>query len=126
MSVPAGSSIAADPGCAVAVARYRGAAQVTAVDVAADRLDLALAAGADEACVPDDLAGEFDVVIELSGAPSSVALGLAHAALGAVIVLAGSVTPGPPARPARTSRPADRSATPIAGPPQPPGAPAGC
>lgn len=82
--------------CAVAVARYRGAAQVTAVDVAADRLDLALAAGADEACVPDDLAGEFDVVIELSGAPSSVALGLAHAALGAVIVLAGSVTPGPP------------------------------
>ena len=82
--------------CAVAVARHRGAAEVTAVDVAAGRLDLARAAGAESACAPDDLAGEFDVVIELSGVPSSVALGLAHAAVGAVIVLAGSVTPGPP------------------------------
>ena len=82
--------------CAVAVARHRGAAEVVAVDVSADRLDLARRAGADSACTPGELTGEFDVVVELSGAASSVAAALAHAALGAVIVLAGSVTPVPP------------------------------
>lgn len=82
--------------CAVAVARHRGAGEVTAVDVAADRLEIARAAGADTACTPERLAGEFDVIIELSGAAGSVASAFAHAAFGATVVLAGSVTPGPP------------------------------
>lgn len=81
--------------CAVAVARRWGAAEVVAVDPAPDRLDLARSAGADTAVAPSDLMGEFDVIIELSGATSSVNAAFAHAALGGTIVLAGSVTPGP-------------------------------
>lgn len=81
--------------CAIAVARQRGASEVVAVDVTSDRLDLARAAGADTSCTPGALEGEFDVVIELSGATDSVRLALDHAGLGCTVVLAGSVTPGP-------------------------------
>lgn len=96
--------------CAIAVAKRRGAKSITAVDTSDDRRRLALRVGADQAFAPGELAslppsegigerpggGGFDVIIELSGAHSSVQSALHAGDIGATIVLAGSVATIPP------------------------------
>lgn len=54
---------------AIQIAKLTGA-HVTASVRSADKHDAVLALGADEVAVPDEIAGEFDVVLELVGAPN--------------------------------------------------------
>lgn len=79
---------------AVAIAHHAGA-EVTAVDPHPARRELALAFGADRVLAPDQATPEVDVAVELSGAATSVAACLDALDVGGVLVLAGSVSPGP-------------------------------
>lgn len=80
---------------AVAAARSRGAAEVIAFDPAAERTQLALAAGADEILAPGLTPDAVDVALELSGAAAGVQTAIHSLAIGGTAVLAGSVAPGP-------------------------------
>ncbi|GAA4204136.1 alcohol dehydrogenase catalytic domain-containing protein [Streptosporangium oxazolinicum] len=80
---------------AMAMAAEAGAAEITAVDLDADRLRLAAAFGATRAGTPDEPPPTADVALEFSGAAGAVASGLAALDVGGVLVLAGSVAPGP-------------------------------
>ncbi|MGC7098457.1 zinc-binding dehydrogenase [Amycolatopsis lurida] len=88
---------------AVAMAAREGA-HVVAVDPHQDRRDRALRFGAAEAT--EKPTGEFDVAVELSGAPQAVTTCLDTLAVGGTAVLAGSVFPGPaiPIEPERLVR----------------------
>lgn len=78
---------------AAAVAATEGAAQVTVIDPEPVRRELAGRFGATQTAADGD-GRSADVVIELSGAPGSVAAGLAALEIGGTLVLAGSVLPG--------------------------------
>lgn len=78
---------------AVAAVRSMGAAEITAVDPNQVNRDLALASGASRACTPEEVLGETDVALELSGRPSAVTNCIKALAIGGTAVLAGSVAP---------------------------------
>lgn len=80
---------------AVAMATEAGA-HVVAVDPGADRRARATRFGAAKVTDGTPAPSGFDVAIEVSGAPSSVATCLAALDVGGVAVLVGSVSPGPP------------------------------
>lgn len=82
---------------AVMAAREAGARSITVVEPDEARRSLAELAGADRVCSPGELnLGTFDVVLEFSGAAAAISAGLTSVATGGVMVLAGSVYPGPP------------------------------
>lgn len=86
---------------ACAMAREAGAAVVIGVDPVAERARQAKAFGATATCGPDDLpacrareaAEGFDLVLEMSGAPSSVAAAIDASGVGGCVHLVGSVFP---------------------------------
>jgi len=85
---------------AVAYARDRGASTVIAVDVDANRRDLALRFGASVAVAPDGLAAVAkelgaDVIFELSGNSRAVQSAFDVVAMGGRIAMVGSVSPAP-------------------------------
>ena len=77
---------------AIQAARLTGA-EVTAVDVNADRKDSALRAGANVFVHPADLTGEFDAVVECSGAPAAIESALRLTAPGGTTALVGLPLP---------------------------------
>lgn len=82
---------------AAAVAASAGATSIRVIDPAPVRRELATRFGATATGDPDDgVDDRVDLVLELSGAPSSVARGLASLDIGGTLVLAGSVTPTEP------------------------------
>lgn len=80
---------------ATAALRDAGAATIAVTDPSGDRRRVALAMGADTAHGTDERLPPVDVAIEVSGAASAVTGAFATLALGGVLVLAGSVSPGP-------------------------------
>ncbi|NEE00498.1 alcohol dehydrogenase catalytic domain-containing protein [Phytoactinopolyspora halotolerans] len=92
---------------ATAMAAAEGAAEITVVDVDPGRLELAGAFGAsrvigagaaerDRRGVPDVAAdGEVDVALDFSGAPEAIERAFGALDVEGVLVLAGSVAPGP-------------------------------
>jgi alcohol dehydrogenase len=87
---------------ATAWLRRLGAEEVIVCDRVAERLELAASFGATRQVVPDEVAavvasvtGGFgvDLVLEMSGAPESVAAGLARSRVGGQLVLVGSTFP---------------------------------
>lgn len=80
---------------AVAAAKARGAAEVTAFDPALQRSKLALQVGADACLNLHETPEEIDVALELSGTDAGVRSCLASLSVGGTMVLAGSVSPGP-------------------------------
>lgn len=90
---------------ACAMARSLGAAAVIACDVAPAREELARGFGAGHFAAPDDLLQTArtlsdgrgaDVVIELSGSPKAVSLGIEVLRVGGTAVIAGTTTPCEP------------------------------
>lgn len=80
---------------AVGAARARGAAEVIAADPHPDRRDLADRAGAARPVEPGVEIADVDVAFELSGAEAGVRSCIESLGIGGIVVLAGSVTPGP-------------------------------
>lgn len=80
---------------AVGAALARGAAEVIAADPHPDRRSLADRAGAARSVEPGVESADVDVALELSGAESGVRSCISSLGVGGVVVLAGSVTPGP-------------------------------
>ncbi len=81
---------------AIRYLRLLSDAQVTALDLAADKRDQAIAIGAHDAAAPGDDLGAYDVVLDFIGADATLATASAHVARkGMVIVvgLAGGTTP---------------------------------
>ena len=80
----------------VAVAKFRGAAEVVAADPAEAALRIAAQLGADEVCHPDSLPQDVELVVEASGAPAALGPVLAATARGGTLVQVGNL-PGQPA-----------------------------
>ena len=76
---------------AAAFSRVGQASQVNVCDLSLERLELAKTFGATETNTTID--GEYDVLLEMAGSSESVATCIAHAGIGAKIVLVGSVFP---------------------------------
>ncbi|MEP9383499.1 zinc-binding dehydrogenase [Nocardioides sp. KR10-350] len=81
---------------ATAAAVDAGAPEVVVVDVDPARLELALGFGATSTAAAGDRLPAVDVAMELSGAAAAVESCLGALDVGGVLVLVGSVTPGPP------------------------------
>ncbi|MEM9131215.1 MAG: alcohol dehydrogenase catalytic domain-containing protein [Actinomycetota bacterium] len=86
---------------AAAAAHRYGAAEVTVTDLAAERLTLAAAVGADTTVVAEEfVAGaDFDVVIEASGSAPGIGTALSAVRKGGTVVLIGLPQGGPIAIP---------------------------
>lgn len=80
---------------AIAAAADGRAAQVIAVDLDRERLDLAKAFGATDMLIAGDRLPEVDVALDFSGSAAAVDAALAALDIGGVLVLVGSVSPGP-------------------------------
>ncbi len=89
---------------ACAMSRVKGAAKVVSVDPVSARRNLAIEFGATRTSDPDDLPAVameevgtlgFDVVVELSGNPAAFQLVWPLIRTGGILVLVGSVFPGP-------------------------------
>jgi putative phosphonate catabolism associated alcohol dehydrogenase len=81
---------------ATAMARSLGAESVSVCDVAQDRLQLAKRFGCHEPMQFGELAGEFDVVFEMSGNAAAMQAALQRAAVGGAILWVGAVMPSDP------------------------------
>lgn len=80
----------------VAVAKFRGAAEVVAADPAGPALRVAAQLGADEVCQPGSLPEDVELVFEASGVPAALGPVLAATARGGTVVQVGNL-PGQPA-----------------------------
>jgi L-idonate 5-dehydrogenase len=80
----------------VAVAKFRGAAEVVAVDPAEPARRIAAELGADEVRAPDSLPEDVELVVEASGVPAALGPVLAATARGGTLVQVGNL-PGQPA-----------------------------
>ena len=80
----------------VAVAKFRGAAEVVAADPVGSALRIAEELGADEVRGPESLPEDVELVFEASGAPAALGPVLAATARGGTVVQVGNL-PGQPA-----------------------------
>ena len=78
---------------ACAMARSRGAARVDVVEPNAGLHDRAVLFGADSVVAAAEVAGRYDVVLELSGSRVAAESAVDAAAVGGTVVLAGTVAP---------------------------------
>jgi len=76
------------------VARQRGSRSITLVDPSAERLQVARDLGFERAVTPAEADGDFDAVLECSGAPSAITAALRSARPGGRVTLVGTPPDG--------------------------------